>query len=299
MENYLFFAEADINTGGSKAAREGLCIASSRFQSCEPTSGTTTNFFFDGIEGKDEGVITVTLTHGTNKNKDVIKAMMSIINSQPSHGGFVVVADADVAGTSKDSEYSKAFNGLDVTTVNLTETKGLNARIDAQAASGTGLVSTGIGLPQIKRYEQNGVMVTQALIDLTGLTAHGSDANDVIGIKSLAPDAYIFRYKTADHGVLFKASLACLELPAGAGSLVDINVVGNASATLGYTDAGGTDYVVNSGTHAAQRSVENLDLSAITEGMYLYLTEGTTDGDDSVFTAGQLLLTLYGHPILS
>ena len=296
MENYLFFAAADINTGGSKAAREGLCIASSRYLSCDPVSTTTTAFFFDGIEGRDEGVIKVVLTHATNKNKDVIKAMMSIINSQPSHGGFVVVADSDVAGTSKDSEYSKAFNGLDVTTVAITESKESN---QVTGVSGAGLLGTGIGLPVIKRYEQNGILVTTALIDLTGLTAHGATNNDVIGIKALAPDAYLFRYKSADHGKLFKASLACLELPAGAGSLVDINVVGNASSSLGYSEAGGTDYVVNSGTHVAQRSVENLDLSAVTDGMYLYLTEGTTDGDDSVFTAGQLLLTLYGHPVLS
>ena len=296
MENYLFFAAADINTGGSKAAREGLCIASSRYLSCDPVGTTSTAFFFDGIEGRDEGVIKVVLTHAANKNKDVIKAMMSIINSQPSHGGFVVVADSDVAGASKDSEYSKAFNGLDVTTVAVTESKESN---QVTGVSGAGLTGTGIGAPVIKRYEQNGVLVTTALIDLTGLTAHGATNNDVIGIKALAPDAYLFRYKSADHGVLFKASLACLELPAGAGSLVDINVVGNSSGTLGYSEAGGTDYVVNSGTHAAQRSVENLDLSAVTDGMYLYLTEGTTDGDDSVFTAGQLLLTLYGHPVLS
>jgi len=294
MENYLFFAAADINTGGSKAAREGLCIASSRYLSCDPVSTTTTAFFFDGIEGRDEGVIKVVLTHATNKNKDVIKAMMSIINSQPSHGGFVVVADSDVAGASKDSEYSKAFNGLDVTTVAITESKESNQL----TPSGAGLTSTGIGLPVVKRYEQNGIMITTAVIDLIGLNASGT-ANDVIGI-GLNP-ASLFRYKTADHGVVFKASLTCLQTPAGAGTLNDINVAANSSSSLAFDGAAGAADVIDgsSAAFAAQKTVENLDLTGLPDGEYLYLTTGSTDGDSTVFTAGQLLLTLYGHPVLS
>ena len=111
MENYLYFAAADINTGGSTAAREGVCVPASSYIGADPLGTTTTAFYFDSVEGSDRGVIKVVLTHGTNKTKATIKGVMAAVNAHPHSGGFVVVADSDVAGTSKSSEYSPIFNG--------------------------------------------------------------------------------------------------------------------------------------------------------------------------------------------
>ena len=76
MENYLYFAAADINTGGSTAAREGICVPASSYIGADPISATTTAFYFNGVEGTDRGVTKVLLTHGSAKNKATIKGVV-------------------------------------------------------------------------------------------------------------------------------------------------------------------------------------------------------------------------------
>ena len=290
MENYLYFAEADINTGGSIAAREGLCVPASSYIGADAISATTTTFSFQSIEGSDEGVVEVTLTHGSGNNKETIRGVMACINAHPNKGGFIVVADADVAGSSKDSDFNPMFNG-DVTAVSIIESKTAAVMV---ATHGAGAVGTSAhGAPKTRRWVENDIIVTQIQVDLTGLTAHGATANDVIGIKTAAPNAYLIQNTVADMGIIFRTEMSCLELPAGAGSLVDINLVWAASGTLGYTDGGGSTYGINGGPSAAGKTVVE-EATLPTADHYAYLTEGTTDGDDSVFTAGQFVITFYG-----
>ena len=296
MENYLYFAAADVNTGGSTAAREGLCVPASSYIGADPVSLLITSFFFNSVEGTDGGVIRVNLTHTSGNNKAVIKAFMAAMNANPHSGGFVVMADSDVAGASKDSVYSNVFTGLGVTTVAITEE---STQAVLTATHGAGAIGTSsFGAPQTRRWTENGVIVTEIKVDLTGLTAHGATANDVIGIKAAAPNAYLIQNTVADMGIIFRTEMSCLELPAGAGSLVDINLVWASSGTLGYSEAGGTTYGINGGTSAAGKTVVE-EATLPTADHYAYLTEGTTDGDDSVFTAGQFLIRFYGHPVLA
>ena len=296
MENYLYFAAADVNTGGSTAAREGLCVPASSYIGADPVSLLITSFFFNSVEGTDGGVIKVNLTHASGNNKAVIKAFMAAMNANPHSGGFVVMADSDVAGASKDSVYSNVFTGLGVTTVAVTEE---STQAVLTATHGAGAIGTSsFGAPQTRRWTENGVIVTEIKVDLSGLTAHGATANDVIGIKTDAPNAYLIQNTVADMGIIFRTEMSCLELPAGAGTLVDINLVWASSGTLGYTEAGGTTYGINGGTSAAGKTVVE-EATLPTADHYAYLTEGTTDGDDSVFTAGQFLIRFYGHPVLA
>jgi len=296
MENYLYFAAADVNTGGSTAAREGLCVPASSYIGADPVSLLITSFFFNSVEGTDGGVIRVNLTHASGNNKAVIKAFMATMNANPHSGGFVVMADSDVAGASKDSVYSNVFTGLGVTTVAVTEE---STQAVLTATHGAGAIGTSsFGAPQTRRWTENGVIVTEIKVDLSGLTAHGATANDVIGIKTAAPNAYLIQNTVADMGIIFRTEMSCLELPAGAGSLVDINLVWASSGTLGYTEAGGTTYGINGGTSAAGKTVVE-EATLPTADHYAYLTEGTTDGDDTVFTAGQFLIRFYGHAVLA
>ena len=165
---------------------------------------------------------------------------------------------------------------------------------------GAGAVSTGPGNKAYRSTDPiSGLITTELHIDLTGLTGDGT-TNKVIGIKTDAPDAYLYQNVVVNNGVLFKTEISCIELPAGGGT-VDVNFVWASSATLGYNDAGGTTFGINSGTWVAGNTLTSYDgLVSVTSGTadhYLYLTEGGTDGDDSVFTAGQYVIKLYGYKV--
>jgi len=165
---------------------------------------------------------------------------------------------------------------------------------------GTGAIGTGAG-NKIYRHTNSttGLITTELHIDLTGLQGDGT-ANKVIGIKTDAPNAYLFQNLVASNGVLFKTEISCIELPAGGGT-VDINFVWNSSGTLGYNEAGGTTFGINSGTWVAGNTLTSYDgLTSVTSGTanhYLYMTDGDGNADDSVFTAGQYVIKLYGYAI--
>ena len=108
--------------------------------------------------------------------------------------------------------------------------------------------------------------------------------------------AYIGRNVVANNGIIFKATLDCLETPAGGDD--DINVVRNSSAALILSGAGGTAYVSgNSGDLTLGVQIQNL-VPAVTANEYYYLTAGAGDVAGT-YTAGMLIFTTYGHPLLA
>lgn len=160
------------------------------------------------------------------------------------------------------------------------------------AEHGAGAIGTAAA-PATYRWIENGVIITQTKIDLTGL-ASVATTNDVIGLAA-GGAAYIGRNVVGANGVIFKVELSCLETPAGGDN--DVNVVANASAILVEGDAGGTTYLSNSGDLLAGQTIQNL-LPALTANDYLYLTAGTGD-TAATYTAGMYLLTTYGHALLA
>tara|TARA_R110001632_G_scaffold217496_1_gene346165 strand:+ start:111 stop:536 length:426 start_codon:yes stop_codon:yes gene_type:complete len=125
---YLYFAEALVET-----TTESLMVPASSFLQANPTGAGTTTFSFKDAVGSQTTNI-VTLTHTSGKNKEVIEAMATIINSNPqtAHAGMLVVADIeDTTGTEETTAtggggtsqspavfgtkvplFHKAFNGL-------------------------------------------------------------------------------------------------------------------------------------------------------------------------------------------
>ena len=73
----------------------------------------------------------------------------------------------------------------------------------------------------------------------------------------------------------------------------DINLAWNSVATIDYDEAAGTGSEINAGALALLASAET-DGTAITANHYAYLTEGSTEAANAVFTAGIYLITLYG-----
>tara|TARA_R110000765_G_scaffold180568_1_gene286539 strand:+ start:98 stop:982 length:885 start_codon:yes stop_codon:yes gene_type:complete len=291
MENYLYFAEADVNTGGSQTVREGIMVPASKYIGADPVGATSTKFMFESIEGLDEGSTNIILTHGTNENKRCIRAFMAAMNSAPSHGGFVVVADSDVAGASKSAEYSPAFEN-DVTTVAITETK-LSSVL--AATHGAGLIGTSVA-PATRRWIENGTVVTEIKVDITGLGVKGDAANDVIGLAA-GGAAYVVRNVEAagGTGIITKMTVQCIELPTQGTATIttDIDMAWNASGTLAYDGAAGTAEL-NMATLVKGETFELL-APAVTANDYLYFVEGDTAASTGVYSGGKFIVTLFGQ----
>ena len=165
---------------------------------------------------------------------------------------------------------------------------------------GAGAIGTsGFGAPRTYKRVENGIIITTIKFDITGLACVGTAANDVIGLAA-GGVAYIGRYVVANYGLVFKAELSCLETPGeGAATITgDIDVATNASALLEYDGAASTGKLINGGTLVAGQTVANL-VPAMTANDYLYLVEADTAGTTGVYNAGQYVLTIYGHAVLS
>jgi len=164
---------------------------------------------------------------------------------------------------------------------------------------GVGAIGTGtIGAPELYRFTENGVIVTQIKVDITGLTVKGDAANDVIGLAA-GGAAYIYRNVVADNGILYRMEVACIELPTQTTATIttDIDFAWNSSATLVYDDGAGTAEM-NMGTSVAGTVVVDnvLDLTA---NDYLYIVEADTAATTGVYAGGQYLITLYGHALFT
>jgi len=159
---------------------------------------------------------------------------------------------------------------------------------------GVGAIGTGtIGAPELRRFDENGVIVTQIKVDITGLSCKGDAANDVIGLAA-GGAAYIYRNVVADNGILFRMEVACVELPTETTATIttDIDFAWNASAVLAFDGGAGTSEM-NMGTSVAGTVVVD-NVLGLTANDYLYITEGDTAATTGVYAGGQYLITLYG-----
>jgi len=93
--------------------------------------------------------------------------------------------------------------------------------------------------------------------------------------------------------------MICLEVPhAGSGTVtLDIDLGADDEDDIAY-DAGVDDIVINTGGIAAG-GVYITNTPALTADDYLYLIEGDTAATDGVYDTGQVIVKLYGHPLLS
>ena len=108
-ENYLYFAKSGVVVD---AASEAVMLPASAYLGCNPTSATNTNFMFEDVVGTATATV-ISLTHASGKNKEVIDAMVSILNSYNGAGELIVVADgeADTGSITGATAIHKAFNG--------------------------------------------------------------------------------------------------------------------------------------------------------------------------------------------
>ena len=297
MENYLYFAEADVETGDDGSS-EALCVPASSYIGADPGNGTTTLYFKNAM-GDNAGLHTVELTHTAAKNKEVMKGVMACINAHPNKGGFINVANANAAALTTGVQFNEALGGF-VTAVSITDTEtggitGTSGGTTLSTSYGAGMISTEI-VPQYTRAKIGRDIVTTVLVDLTGL-ANKSDDGDIIGLAA-GGAAYFFKYVAAETGIIHKIEMSCLELPTASSNVgLDIDLFASSAATRAY------DFDMSSGTQVIDATVDmvlgdtlqNLaDHGAAND--YYYLVTGATHTGDSTHTAGKLMIKFYGHP---
>jgi hypothetical protein len=301
-ENYLYFAEAVVETG-SDDAPEAVMIPAKSFIECNPVAAGSTRFLFEGLRGKDGSLLEITLTHSNNKNKDVINAVFQCMNAGPLHGGFVVVADMETGtAVNKGTNIYPALVDAGVSAVAIKETSSQNdlAASGGAISYGAGALGTGaIGGPEYRRWTENGVIVNQVKIDITGL-AGNADEGDVIGLAA-GGAAYIFRQVVATTGVIFKVDMACVEAPtSGSNNQPDIDLRCNGSSVAATTDGNGYTAIIAAGgawTYGSSKSTDGIATCGAANDYY-YLIEGAASGGANTYTAGQFIITFYGHPNL-
>lgn len=135
-----------------------------------------------------------------------------------------------------------------------------------------------------------GIITTQILLDLTGLSSATSDL-DIIGVGASA--AHLGQITAAQNGTILSGTMTCLEAPL---SLTDIDLYSATEATGVFEDNESTltaTALITSG--AAWTLGRVLAMTAVpAAGEYLYLVNGVADIADP-FTAGKFLIELKGY----
>lgn len=189
------------------------------------------------------------------------------------------------------------------TLVQSTDLSGITAttaeinKLDDSAA----VMTPGSGIAGIATYAtgvfQNGALiVTRILVDLTDLVVDDADL-DIIGDDDAA-NAHFGQITAALNGTIIAGQMTCLEVPAGAGTVVDIDLyaadegTGTEGVASGVGSLTETALVTSGGSWTLNRSLALTGLPAADQ--YLYLVAGATGGDNTAFTAGKFLIELYG-----
>jgi len=301
MENYLYFAEADVETGDQVGHSEALCVPASSYIGADP-GATTTTLSFKNAMGDNAGIHKVVLTHTAGKNKEVMRGVMACINASPSEGGFIVVANSNTAAATATTEYNKVFSGLGMSTVAITEVEaggiiGNSGGTSNAHSYGAGMIGTTTGavVPQYSRSKIGNNIVTSVVVDLTGLT-NQSDDGDVIGLAA-GGAGYFFKYVAAETGTIYKIEMSCLELPTAASNVgldIDLFSSSNAARAYDYDISGATQVIAAGADMVIGDTLQNIaDHGAAND--YYYLVTGNTHTGASIHTGGRILIKFYGH----
>lgn len=179
-------------------------------------------------------------------------------------------------------------------TVAKSATTGAETLVSKSAAAIANAAGAGITAGTGTVYEtsvktESGIVTTTIMMDLTGLSSGGT-AGDIIGVPGTNA-AWIARITAADNGTIFGVKMTVFETPAGGDTDIDLY---SATEATGVEDGAITSLtetqIINSGTLAAGSVVYGGDIAA---DQYLYLVG--QDAADAPYTAGRLLIEIYGY----
>jgi len=163
---------------------------------------------------------------------------------------------------------------------------------DSAIANGEGALGTG-GFVKTSVTREGDLRVTRILVDLTGLSSSTTDL-DVIGQGTSA--AYLTQITAALNGTIVGGTMTCLEVPAGGVTDIDLYVATVATGKFddAVTGLTGNAAVVTSGGAWTLAAIKGTAPDAVVANGYLYLTGGAA-GTAAAYTAGRLLITLFGY----
>ena len=259
--------------GGSDNA---MTFPVDRLLAIDQLDNTSILMTFEHALGTSSSNTKVDLTVTAGTEKAVMQSISEAIAF--SKDQFVVIADS----------VNSVFIDNNISAVSVDDSGATNNGLTA----GTGITS-GTGTVYHSWIEKMGnVIKTSIFIDLTGLDSSAS--GDVIG-KAATANSHIGQYTTAVSGTLFAGSMTCLETPAGGDADIDLHSVDEATLAEDAAISTGTNGVTLqavdvdfSGTQNGPISLANLP----TANQYLYLVDG--EGTNGTYTAGKLLIELYG-----
>ena len=144
----------------------------------------------------------------------------------------------------------------------------------------------------------NGEILTTILVDIQDLVVSGA-VKDIIGENGVAA-AYITQITTAVNGIIYKAEMACIEVPAGSNTTPDIDLVSNSNSLAedaAYDSAGTATVLIAAGgnytTGMVKFSAASTDFSNCADD-YLYIANGSGANSGGTYTAGKFVIKLYG-----
>lgn len=165
----------------------------------------------------------------------------------------------------------------------------VNATLVNKQAKGAGM-SEAETVAQLVTKADN-ITKTEIFIDLTGLE-NGGAAGDIIGSND-ASACWFVRIDPDVHGTITGAKLTCLEVPAGGDPDIDIYAADEATGTENAAITGLTETALVDAGDATLGSVDVFSAYP-TAGQYLYLVAGAGATVFGSYTAGKLLVELYG-----
>ena len=161
---------------------------------------------------------------------------------------------------------------------------------------GTG-ISTGTGTLYSGNVTVAGDLIkTEIFIDLTGLNS--SAAGDIIGKDGGTANCHIGEITSALCGTIVAGTFQSLETPAGGEPDIDLfsATVGTGAEDTAVSDLSETKLLDLGADLASGNLGTQFALTAFpAAGEFLYLV-ASGGGTDDTYTAGKLLITLYGQP---
>jgi hypothetical protein len=173
----------------------------------------------------------------------------------------------------------------------------VRAITSAQMTGGTG-ITTGTGTVYegtvTKTVTPNVTyFYTQIFVDLTGLNS-GDTTLDIIGVAPGVANCHIGQITTAANGIVYAGAMTCLETPAGGDTDIDLY---SATEGTGVEDTLITALTETALLDAGASSLGTTDLLTAWPAADEYLYLAGVDGGNATYTAGRLLIELWGSSV--
>jgi hypothetical protein len=139
--------------------------------------------------------------------------------------------------------------------------------------------------------EVGGIIYTNILLDLTGLSASATDL-DIIGVAG--GPAHIGRFSTEQSGTILVGKMTCFEVPAGGPDDVDLYAANEGTGAYDTLITGLTETALVTSNAAWTAGATKLFSAYPADKQYLYLANGEAAAAGT-FSAGKFLIELLGY----